>query len=316
MKLVSICLVTYNSSQFVIDALESIKKQTYPNIELIVSDDCSEDETIKIVKAWIEKNSTRFFNVCLHTNNKNLGITKNLNVSFKLAKGEYLKPLGGDDMLVKDCIKKMVDFLEKKKLEFGYSKVIPFTSDHDLIYERKLKEQEVIKYRVFDLDIENQYRELLKDYCINTGGFFLKKSFINRVGLFDETYQMMEDYPFVLKAIKNGYKLNLCSEYLFMYRVRTINEQKEFFQTQRNIKHINDLEKLQKNIIIPEMKKRKMYLDLYNLKIKTIEKKIITSSNNKYKKMFGKMFGYLSLHKLKNKLTILSKKSLNIHKSI
>lgn len=316
MKLVSICLVTYNSSQFVIDALESIKEQTYPNIELIVSDDCSEDNTMKIVKAWIEKNATRFFNVCLNTNNKNLGITKNLNLSFNLARGVYLKPLGGDDILMKDCIKKMVDFLEKEELEFGYSKVIPFTSDHDLVYERKLQDQEIIKYRIFDLDIENQYRELLKDYCINTGGFFLKKSFFNRVGLFDETYQMMEDYPFVLKAIKNGYRLNLCNEYLFMYRVRTINEQKEFFQTQRNIKHINDLEKLQKNIIIPEMKKRKMYLDLYNLKIKTIEKKIITSSNNKYKKMFGKMFGYLSLHKLKNKLTILSKKSLNIHKSI
>jgi alpha-1,3-rhamnosyltransferase len=58
--LVSIVVITYNSSSYVIETLESIKAQTYQNIELIVSDDCSKDKTVDVCKKWIEKNKQRF----------------------------------------------------------------------------------------------------------------------------------------------------------------------------------------------------------------------------------------------------------------
>jgi len=53
--LVSVVVVTYNSSKYVEETLESIKNQTYPNIELIVTDDCSTDSTVDIVMNWEEK---------------------------------------------------------------------------------------------------------------------------------------------------------------------------------------------------------------------------------------------------------------------
>ena len=51
--LVTIGIITYNSSKFVIEALESVKRQTYEKLELIVSDDCSTDDTVPKVKKWL-----------------------------------------------------------------------------------------------------------------------------------------------------------------------------------------------------------------------------------------------------------------------
>ena len=65
--LVSVIVITYNSSDFVIEALESIKAQTYTSIELIITDDCSSDRTVDICMNWIEQNRTFFANVILVT---------------------------------------------------------------------------------------------------------------------------------------------------------------------------------------------------------------------------------------------------------
>ncbi len=51
--LVSIIVCTYNSSKYVLETLESAKEQTYQNVELIVSDDCSTDNTVELCRKWI-----------------------------------------------------------------------------------------------------------------------------------------------------------------------------------------------------------------------------------------------------------------------
>jgi len=75
--LVSIIVITYNSSEYVIETLESAKAQTYQNIELIVSDDCSTDETLEICRDWMKKNQDRFVRSELITTEKNTGISGN-----------------------------------------------------------------------------------------------------------------------------------------------------------------------------------------------------------------------------------------------
>lgn len=61
--LVTIAVVTYNSSQTILETLESVKEQTYKNIELIISDDCSSDNTTDICQKWLQKNAIFFSNV-------------------------------------------------------------------------------------------------------------------------------------------------------------------------------------------------------------------------------------------------------------
>ena len=102
--LVSIIVITYNSSKYVLETLESAKAQTYQNIELIVSDDCSIDNTVEICREWIENNKERFVRTELITAEKNTGIPANCNRGVKAAQGEWVKLIAGDDILYNNCI--------------------------------------------------------------------------------------------------------------------------------------------------------------------------------------------------------------------
>jgi len=97
--LVSIVVITYNSSKYVLETLESCKNQTYKNIELIISDDASKDNTVKLCQNWIEKNKKRFFRTELITTIKNTGIPSNCNRGVRASKGEWVKLIAGDDVL-------------------------------------------------------------------------------------------------------------------------------------------------------------------------------------------------------------------------
>ncbi len=77
--LVSIIVVTYNSSKYILETLESAKAQTYQNIELIVSDDCSTDNTVSICDRWLHENDFFFFRTKLITTTQNTGVAPNCN---------------------------------------------------------------------------------------------------------------------------------------------------------------------------------------------------------------------------------------------
>jgi glycosyltransferase involved in cell wall biosynthesis len=95
--LLSICLRTYNNQEFIIEALEGILKQKVNfDLELIYSDDCSEDNSFQLVKDAI-KNSSQFVNVHLIKQPENFGWTNNFWYVINNAKGDYIALCDGDD---------------------------------------------------------------------------------------------------------------------------------------------------------------------------------------------------------------------------
>ncbi|WP_293331574.1 glycosyltransferase [Microcoleus sp. CAWBG58] len=102
--LVSICIPTYNGEAFIEETIKSAIAQTYPNIELIVSDDGSTDRTIAIAQSFLSQTSADF-RIILH---RNYGLSQNWNFCISQAKGEYIKFLFQDDLLAPECIAKMV----------------------------------------------------------------------------------------------------------------------------------------------------------------------------------------------------------------
>lgn len=102
--LVSICIPTYNGEAFIEETIKSAIAQTYPNIELIVSDDGSTDRTIAIAQSF-QSQTAADFRIILH---RNYGLSQNWNFCIKQAKGEYIKFLFQDDLLAPECIEKMV----------------------------------------------------------------------------------------------------------------------------------------------------------------------------------------------------------------
>jgi alpha-1,3-rhamnosyltransferase len=81
--LVSVRVITYNSSKTVIETLDSIYNQTYPNIELIISDDCSKDDTVAICREWVNQHKERFARTEILTVPQNTGVSANINRSEK-----------------------------------------------------------------------------------------------------------------------------------------------------------------------------------------------------------------------------------------
>jgi len=121
--LVSICVPSYNHAQYLPATLDSALAQTYPNIEIIVFDDGSKDESLSIAKDY----ETRFpgkIKVYTHAGGANLGISRTVNAAFSHAKGKYWMGLPSDDILYPDKIEKQVAFLEKNPaLGFVYCSV-------------------------------------------------------------------------------------------------------------------------------------------------------------------------------------------------
>ncbi len=113
-QLVSIAVIIYNSSKYVVEMLESVKAQTYANIELIISDDHSTDDTVNVCQQWIEKNKEKFIRTDLITTPENKGVSANCtncNRGIKAAQGEWIKFIAGDDILLPECIEDNMNLL-------------------------------------------------------------------------------------------------------------------------------------------------------------------------------------------------------------
>lgn len=98
--LVTIVCLCYNHGKFIVEALDAVLDQTYPNIELIIVDDCSTDNSVEVIEGWRKKHP----GIPFLSNKKNLGNTRSFNQALKLAKGDYIIDLAADDFLVGNCV--------------------------------------------------------------------------------------------------------------------------------------------------------------------------------------------------------------------
>lgn len=94
MQLVSVIVITYNAQKYVIECLESIERQTYPDIEIIISDDKSTDQTLAIINEFAKKTKRK---IRMNANHSRMGTFKNLQKAFEMCNGEFIAYLEGDD---------------------------------------------------------------------------------------------------------------------------------------------------------------------------------------------------------------------------
>lgn len=100
---ISIVMATYNGALFLSQQMESVVAQSYPNIEIIIVDDCSTDNTIEILKSF----QLKYSNIKIFSNEINLGYIKNFEKGCSLATGEYIALCDQDDYWHREKIKKM-----------------------------------------------------------------------------------------------------------------------------------------------------------------------------------------------------------------
>lgn len=127
--LVSIITPTWNCVSFICETIRSIQAQTYTNWELIISDDCSTDNTDRIIKPYID-DDPRIKYIC---NEKNSGAAITRNNALKVAKGKWIAFLDSDDLWLPEKLEKQVAFMAENGYAFSYHEYTEMTEDgHDL----------------------------------------------------------------------------------------------------------------------------------------------------------------------------------------
>ena len=281
-KITSVVVVTYNSSETIIETLESIKIQDYRKyIEVVVSDDCSTDNTVDIIKDWFFRNELFLSSVVLIENIKNSGITKNFNKAIRSSSGEYIKILAGDDALLSiSSIRTYIENIREKQIVF--SPVAIFGCGDSI----ELSKHESYKFSNFlEMNERDKKGSVFANsvYSPKITGVFFRRQLLMNMGLFDENYPMMEDYPFIVKIFERHYEdIVFLNKQLYNYRVRG-NFLENFFVSKRKIDHVRSLNKYRKKEALPLLFKN-CYFNLFfttcikmilsNLEIKNIFLKI------------------------------------------
>ena len=131
MKLVSVIVLAYKSAETIVQTLDSIKNQTYQKIELIITDDCSPDNTVAAAQAWLADNQGALSKMQLVTAQENTGIPGNINRALAQAAGDYVKLIAADDYMTKDAISEYVQFCENNPKAIPIAKVHLFTDEKE-----------------------------------------------------------------------------------------------------------------------------------------------------------------------------------------
>ena len=174
--LVSVILSVYNDESNVLDAVNSILKQTYKNLELLIMNDGSIDDTSKVLNQ-INDERVKIFN-----NKKNIGLTKSLNKLIYLSNGNFIARQDSDDISEENRILKQYEFLLKKDLDACTARAkIKNTSTSIPGISFYLPTKLTIRY---------------KNPFIH-GTLFIRKSTLLMVGNYDETYYYSQDYTLI-----------------------------------------------------------------------------------------------------------------------
>lgn len=208
---VSIVVISYNSEKTIIETLESIKNQTYLNYEVIISDDCSTDKTIDIIKEWCKRNNKNDYKIL--KNNINEGVTRNINKGLKEINGAWIKLIAADDILVPTCLEDNINFISNnRKIKICFSKAKTFGKVQKIIPKKS-------KERFYNLSVKRQYEEMKWDNFVIAPTSFISTEIFKKYGFFDERIPMIEDRPYWLLLTSKGEKLFFLNKITVEYRV-------------------------------------------------------------------------------------------------
>ena len=210
--LVSVGILTYNSSQTVLETLDSAYHQTYKNVELIISDDGSKDDTVAICQQWLASHSDRFVRCEILTIEKNTGISANCNRLVPASKGVYVKYLAGDDIFMPTCVEDNVanvgdaDMLISGLVRFRGKQILQWGNP--------------INFKKFCTLSSKQRVHYYARTCFfcNVPTLFFRRNIYDKVGMWDENEPMLEDVPFLLKLFASDAKVAYFPKVTIKYR--------------------------------------------------------------------------------------------------
>lgn len=203
MDLVSIITPTYNSEKYIKETISSVLSQTYQNWEMIIVDDCSTDNTVRIIEEEMEKDSRiRFIQL-----QKNQGAAVARNTAINYANGRYIAFLDSDDLWEMNKLEVQVSFMNMNNIPFSYT-------SYKIINENGEETGKVV-----NVPEKIDYNQLLKNTIIGCLTVMLDINEFGRVQM--PNMRTRQDTALWLSILKQGYSAYGIQQPLAKYRKKS-----------------------------------------------------------------------------------------------
>jgi len=169
--LISVAICTYNGEKYLEEQLRSVMEQSYNNLEIIINDDCSTDNTLDVAYA-LQKEDNR---IKIYQNEKNLGFNKNFEKTLQYCNGELISLCDQDDIWDLDKIKKQYDLLKKTNSSLVYCNAWLINAQGDDLNQNLFSQLHVNPIR------GNTQLGLIFDNCVSGNTMLFKKSLLNLI---------------------------------------------------------------------------------------------------------------------------------------
>lgn len=259
-ELVSIILPVFNGEKYLAQSIESVLAQTYKNIELIVVNDNSSDNSLSIMEEFAKRDDR----VKVVSNGVNLKLPKSLNAGFALANGKYLTWTSDDNFYSPEAIELMVEYLQKHPNDAmvcaNFTKINETNSQSEKI------------------SLEVSPQNMMKGNCVGAC-FLYRKEIADKVGEYKAEKFLVEDYDFWLRVMLEG-NIGHIERDLYTYRVHNSSLTGQRIQeimekTEEIIKEYLPLYKKRFKNLKFDNKEHKFMKKIFS-KTKTPEKKVYT----------------------------------------
>ena len=232
--LVSIIIPTYNRQKFICESIDSCLNQTYKNIEIIVIDDGSIDDTKKKIKDKYTNNIVKYFY------KQNGGISSARNEGLRRAVGEFIQFLDSDDLLKENKIEKQVKFLQNN---MGIFAVYCGTE----YFKRNIKN---IVFKKFTKHKGEIYKYLARGNYLTTNSMLSRRV---HDFYFDESLKSFEDWDYWVRIFYQKKKISYINEFLCYARLHNSNMSNNRYEMLEN-----------EILVLKKMQKNRLYLDKIN----------------------------------------------------
>ncbi|MFQ5824313.1 MAG: glycosyltransferase [bacterium] len=210
MAQVSVIIPLYNGSQTISSAIQSVRDQTFKDLELLLVDDASTDGSLKEVEHHLTDQRVRLFR-----NTRNLGIPATKNKALRMAKGPYIAFLDQDDIWLPNKIETQLSILEQQDKIGLIASAVYFINKHGQVIGKKV------------LDIQEaqpplQVKRLLLGNFITNSSAMVRRSCIDKIGYFNENLRGSDDYDMWVR-IAEYYGIYYLKRILIKKRIHSSN---------------------------------------------------------------------------------------------
>ncbi|WP_257275384.1 MULTISPECIES: glycosyltransferase [unclassified Endozoicomonas] len=211
MPSVSVIIASFNHAQYVARSIESVVRQTFQDFELIVIDDGSTDESVKIIQTLQDEHDFQFIV------QENMGLAKTLNRALDLTSGEFIVPFGSDDIMMLDRVEKQVSYMKQNPhLAISGGNILCIDGQGQLHRAQKIYPERVLEF-------DDIYRNRKKGVPAPT--LMLRKDVLLEAGGFDPEIRL-EDLYIEFKITSMGYRIGVLNDVLAYYRIHDTNTYK------------------------------------------------------------------------------------------